>query len=79
MEQLRQAFSAASWEPNSPNNADPLPVMGTVRAIWNARDVPRRQALDLGYLYIRNGQDRRVMRESMERFTSGGRVEWRLR
>jgi|SRR5579871_2196703 len=75
-EELRDA---AAWAARVIASADPLPVMGTVRAIWNARDVPRRQALDLGYLYIRNGQDRRVMRESMERFASGGRVEWRLR
>ncbi|HVM63502.1 MAG TPA: enoyl-CoA hydratase/isomerase family protein [Acidimicrobiales bacterium] len=71
--------SAVEWAARAIAAADPLPVMGTVRAIWNARDVPRRQALDLAYLYVRIGQDRTVMRESMERFASGGRVEWRLR
>ena len=71
--------SAVEWAAQAIASADPLPVMGTVRAIWNARDVPRRQALDLAYLYVRIGQDRTVMRESMERFASGGRVEWRLR
>jgi enoyl-CoA hydratase/carnithine racemase len=71
--------SAVEWAARAIASADPLPVMGTVRAIWNARDVPRRQALDLAYLYVRIGQDRTVMRESMERFASGGRVEWRLR
>jgi enoyl-CoA hydratase/carnithine racemase len=74
-----ELHDAAEWAARAIASADPLPVMGTVRAIWNARDVPRRQALDLAYLYVRNGQDRGVMRQSMERFSSGGRVEWRLR
>jgi enoyl-CoA hydratase/carnithine racemase len=74
-----ELHDAVEWAARAIASADPLPVMGTVRAIWNARDVPRRQAIDLAYLYVRNGQDREVMRESTERFASGGRVEWRLR
>jgi enoyl-CoA hydratase/carnithine racemase len=74
-----ELHDTAEWAARAIASADPLPVMGTVRAIWNAREVPRRQAIDLAYLYIRIGQDKKVMQESMERFSSGGRVEWRLR
>jgi enoyl-CoA hydratase/carnithine racemase len=74
-----ELHDVAEWAARAIASADPLPVMGTVRAVWNAREVPRRQAIDLAYLYIRIGQDKKVMQESMERFASGGRVEWRLR
>jgi len=70
---------AAAWAAGVIASAPPLNVVGSVRALWNAREVPRHQALDLAYLYIRNGSDRETMRQSQARFASGGRVAWRIR
>ena len=74
-----QLHEAARWAAEAIASAPPLVVMGTIRSLWNALEVPRRQALDLAYLYIRNSTDRAIMREAMESFSSGKRVEWRLR
>jgi hypothetical protein len=54
-------------------------IQGTQRAIWMAREVPRAQALDLGYLYTNVGTDSDVMMENQKEFAAGRRVEWRLR
>jgi len=74
-----ELHDAAEWAARVIASEDPLPVVGTIRALWSALEVPRRQALDLAYLYIRNGTDRDVLKASMERFSSGARVEWRAR
>jgi len=71
--------AAARWAADVIASAPPLAVVGSVRALWNALEVPRRQALDLAYLYVRNGSDREDMRAAQERFASGARVEWRSR
>lgn len=70
---------AAAWAAGVIASAPPLSIVGTVRALWSALELPRQQALDMAYLYVRNGSDRAVMREAQERFASGGRVEWRAR
>jgi len=75
-EELRDTVT---WAARAIAESHPLGVVGTVRSLWNALEVPRRQALDLAYLYVRNGSDRAVMRESQERFASGKRVDWRVR
>jgi len=74
-----QLRSAAAWAAGVIASAPALSVVGTVRALWATRDLPRQQALDQAYLYIRNGTSRESMREGMELFASGRRVEWRLR
>jgi len=75
-EQLRDA---AAWAAGVIASAPPLSLVGTVRSLWNALEVPRRQALEQSYLYLRVGPDRGALRDGQERFTSGGRVEWRTR
>jgi len=71
--------SAADWAARAVASAPPLSMVGTVRALWTTCEVPRHQALDLAYLYIRNGTDRQAMEESQAQFASGRRVDWRLR
>ena len=44
-----------------------------------AREVPRAQAIDLGYLYTNIGTDLGVLTENQAEFAAGRRVEWRLR
>jgi enoyl-CoA hydratase/carnithine racemase len=75
-EKLREA---AAWAAGVIASAEPLSVQGTVRALWSALELPRQQALDMAYLYVRNGNDRNVMRAAQERFASGARVDWRVR
>ncbi len=57
----------------------PLAVQATVRAIWTAAELSRRQALDEGAAWIAAGTSRESLEEGQRRFSSGERVEWRLR
>jgi enoyl-CoA hydratase/carnithine racemase len=70
---------AAGWAAAAIASAPPLVVQGTQRAIWMAREVPRSQALDLGYLYTNIGTSPEVLRANQDEFRAGRRVEWRLR
>ena len=70
---------AATWAAEVIASAPPLSMQGTVRALWTAVEMPRQQALDMAYLFIRNGNDREEMRASQARFASGARVDWRVR
>jgi enoyl-CoA hydratase/carnithine racemase len=54
-------------------------IQGTVRSIWAARELSRRQALDMGKVIIRLGSDPAALYEGQQRFASQPRVEWRLR
>jgi enoyl-CoA hydratase/carnithine racemase len=56
-----------------------LAVQATVRATWAANDLPRKEALALGYSYIGLGTNQESIAEGQEFFSSGQRVEWRLR
>jgi hypothetical protein len=42
-------------------------------------EVSRRQALDHAFLFTNVGTDPASLAEGQERFTSGKRIEWRLR
>jgi enoyl-CoA hydratase/carnithine racemase len=70
---------AATWAAEAVASAPPLVIQGTQRAIWMAQEVPRSQAIDLGYLYTRVGTDPAVLAANQQEFAAGRRVEWRLR
>jgi enoyl-CoA hydratase/carnithine racemase len=74
-----ELHDAAAWAAEAIASAPPLVVQGTLRAIWMAREVPRSQAIDLGYLYTNIGTDLGVLTANQEEFAAGRRVEWRLR
>lgn len=58
----------------------PLAVQATLRTIWAAQELPRRQALaDAGVAFIAVGTDEASLAEGQRAFASGERVEWRLR
>ena len=59
--------------------APSLATQGTLRALWMGRELSRRQALDQAYLLTALGTDKASLAEGQERFSSGTRVEWRLR
>jgi enoyl-CoA hydratase/carnithine racemase len=71
--------ATATWASEAIASAPPLVVQGTQRAIWMAREVPRAQALELGYLYTNIGTDNDVLAANQSEFAAGKRVEWRLR
>jgi enoyl-CoA hydratase/carnithine racemase len=54
---LAELRDAAAWVANAIASAPPVAIQGTVRAIWAAQDLPRREALDLGKVLIRLGSD----------------------
>lgn len=57
----------------------PLAVQATLKAVWTAADLGRRQALELGYAFVALGMSPESLAEGQRRFASGERVDWRLR
>jgi enoyl-CoA hydratase/carnithine racemase len=70
---------AVAWAAAAIAAAPPLVVQGTQRAIWAANELPRAQALEMGYLYTNIGTDTEVLTANQAEFAAGKRVEWRLR
>jgi enoyl-CoA hydratase/carnithine racemase len=56
-----------------------LAIEGTVRALWGAREHGQRQAVRLGYAYVAMGTNQDSIAEGQQLFSSGKRVEWKLR
>ena len=56
-----------------------LAIEGTVRAIWSTRSMPQREAVRLGYAYVAMGTNQESIAEGQQLFSSGRRVEWKLR
>jgi primary-amine oxidase len=67
------------WAAQAIADQPALAVGGTVRALWTGLELSRRQALDHAYLFTHVGTDRALLEQGQERFTSGTRIEWRLR
>ena len=76
LEKLRET---AQWAAAAIASAPPLAVQGTLRAIWAAREMSRSQALGLGYAFIGLGTNRDSIMEGQKIFSSGKRIQWRLR
>jgi enoyl-CoA hydratase/carnithine racemase len=69
----------AEWAARVIADSPALVVQGTMRALWTALEVSRKQAIDLANLFTRIGSDAAAFREGQDRFASGQRPEWRLR
>jgi enoyl-CoA hydratase/carnithine racemase len=70
---------AAQWIADRIAEKPPLAVQGTLRALWAARDLPRSQALALGYAFVKMGTSSESIKEGQRAFESGERPKWRLR
>ena len=70
---------AAQWLADRIAEKPPLAVQGTLRALWAARDLPRSQALALGYAFVKMGTSAESIKEGQRAFESGERPKWRLR
>jgi enoyl-CoA hydratase/carnithine racemase len=57
----------------------PLAVQTTVRAVWYARELSYRQALDVGKTLIQLGTDQESLAAGQRLFADGRRPPWRLR
>lgn len=75
-EKLREA---AEWVAGVIARQPPLAIQGTLRAIWAAQELPRSQALEAGYAFVKLGTNRDSLREGQEAFKRGDRPKWRLR
>lgn len=74
-----QLHDAAAWSAEAIASAPPLAIQGTLRAIWMGLEQTRSQALDQAYGYIAMGTNPESIAEGQAFFTSGKRIEWRLR
>jgi enoyl-CoA hydratase/carnithine racemase len=74
-----QLLDAARWAATTIASAPPVAIQGTLRSIWAARELARSQALELGYAFIGLGNDPATIAAGQEAFTSGRRIEPRLR
>lgn len=54
-------------------------VQATVRSLWAARDMPGLQATDLGNLFLELGTSTESLEEGQAAFSSGRRIEPRIR
>ena len=70
---------AAQWLADRIAEKPPLAIQGTLRALWAARDLPRSQALALGYAFVKMGTNADSIKEGQRAFESGERPKWRLR
>ena len=73
------ARRAGRWAAAAIADQPALAIQGTLRALWMGLEVSRRQALDHAFLFTNVGTDPASLAEGQERFTSGKRIEWRLR
>ena len=76
---LEELHSAAAWAAKEIAAAPPIAIQGTVRALWAARELSRRHALDMGKILIRVGSDRDTLFAGQQAFASGERKQPRIR
>jgi len=74
-----ELHDAAAWAAEAIASAPPLAIQGTLRAIWMGLEQSRLQALDQAYGYIAMGTNQDSIAEGQKAFSSGKRIEWRLR
>ncbi len=58
---------------------EPVPVQGTVKSVWLAKELGRTQALRMADVFVGLGNDLGLIAEGQERFAAGRRVDWRVR
>ncbi|HEV3353865.1 MAG TPA: enoyl-CoA hydratase/isomerase family protein [Acidimicrobiales bacterium] len=74
-----ELHDAAAWAAEALASAPPIAIQGTLRAIWMGLEQTRSQALAEAYAYIAMGTNQDSIAEGQKAFSSGKRIEWRLR
>ena len=76
---MDELHDRTAWAAAAIADQPALAVGGTVRALWTGLELSRRQALDQAFLFTHVGTDPALLAEGQSTFTSGKRIEWRLR
>jgi enoyl-CoA hydratase/carnithine racemase len=71
--------ASVEWVAQAIASAPAVAVQGTVRSLWAARELSRVQALDVGKILIRVGSDPDALLEGQKSFSSGERIQPRIR
>jgi len=69
----------ARWAAQAIADQPERAIGGTLRALWMGLEMSRRQALDHAFLITHVGTDPATLAEGQAVFTSGKRIDWRLR
>ncbi len=69
----------ARWAAQVIADSPPLVIQGTMRALWTALEVSRKQAIDVANLFTRIGSDPQAFADGQARFAGGQRPQWRTR
>lgn len=69
----------ARWAAQIIADTPPLVIQGTMRALWTALEVSRKQAIEVANLFTRIGSDPNAFAEGQARFAGGERPQWRTR
>ncbi len=69
----------AAWAAEAIASAPAIAIQGTVRSIWAAQDLPRRDALDMAKVLIQLGSDAESLFAGQQAYSSGKRIEPRVR
>ena len=72
-------MSESAWVANTIAQSPPIPVQGTVRSLWLARELSRMQALDAAKVVIKLGSDPQSLFDGQQSFSGGERKKPRLR
>jgi enoyl-CoA hydratase/carnithine racemase len=70
---------SVTWAAAAIASAPPLAIQGTLRSVWAAREMSRQQALALGYAFVGLGTNRESIAQGQAAFSSGKRIQWKLR
>jgi enoyl-CoA hydratase/carnithine racemase len=74
-----ELLDAARWAAAAIASAPTAAVQTTVRTLWAARELSRRQALDLGNTFLNLGMRQDTLAEGQASFASGQRITPRVR
>ncbi len=74
--QLRER---GEWAARTIASAPAIAIQGTLRALWTALELSRRQALDMGDVLVRAGSDPESLLEGQRAFASGARIAPHIR
>jgi enoyl-CoA hydratase/carnithine racemase len=74
-----ELLGTARWAAAAIASAPPAAVQATLRALWAARELSPRQAVDLGNTFLNLGMSQEGLAQGQEAFASGRRIEPRVR
>jgi enoyl-CoA hydratase/carnithine racemase len=74
-----QLLARAGWIAETIAAQPRTAVQATVRSLWMARELSRKQSLDMGWAMVALGNDPGEREAGLQAFGAGRRVEWQLR